>query len=105
MPPPVEALAGDLSNNASAGDSSKPNQLEPDNTESQSGVTPTEKSFEKPKDKIPDFNEKGEPCILRPCDGEAESFALMSTDEVLEHIIKGKFKPNCALVLIDFFIR
>lgn len=42
---------------------------------------------------------------LRPVDGEAESFALMSVNEVLDKMREGLFKPNCAMVLIDFLIR
>lgn len=43
--------------------------------------------------------------LLRPVDGEAESFELMDRDRILDLIRRGQFKPNCALVLIDFFIR
>ena len=46
-----------------------------------------------------------EPVVLRPNDGEAESFALMPADEALDNMVKGEFKPNCALVLVDFFVR
>jgi isopentenyldiphosphate isomerase len=42
---------------------------------------------------------------LRPEDGEAEDFRLMDREEVMERMRKGEFKPNCALVLIDFYIR
>lgn len=45
------------------------------------------------------------PYICKPNDGEAESFTLMPVQEVVERILKDEFKPNCALVLIDFFIR
>ncbi|GAA5882494.1 hypothetical protein JCM3774_006131 [Rhodotorula dairenensis] len=38
-------------------------------------------------------------------DGEVESFSLMTVDEVVQHMVDGHFKPNCALVLLDFFIR
>ena len=50
-------------------------------------------------------NEKGEPNVLLPNDGEAEQFTLMSTNDIVKHILDDSFKPNCALVLIDFFIR
>ena len=50
-------------------------------------------------------NDKGEPNVLLPNDGEAEQFTLMSTDDIVKHILDESFKPNCALVLIDFFIR
>ncbi|PWN29688.1 hypothetical protein BDZ90DRAFT_209408, partial [Jaminaea rosea] len=42
---------------------------------------------------------------LRPEDGEAEDFRLMEVDEVLQRMGKGEFKPNCALVVIDFLVR
>ncbi|GAA5990133.1 hypothetical protein JCM11641_001066 [Rhodosporidiobolus odoratus] len=40
-----------------------------------------------------------------PEDGEVESFDLMSIEEVVKKMVDGEFKPNCALVLIDFLIR
>ncbi|KAE8269387.1 hypothetical protein A4X09_0g2948 [Tilletia walkeri] len=43
--------------------------------------------------------------IPQPVDGEAESFELMSFEQVDKLIRQARFKPNCALVLIDFFIR
>ena len=51
--------------------------------------------------------EKGDddPVVLRPNDGEAESFALMEAEEILDRMVKEEFKPNCAMVLVDFFIR
>ncbi|KAI0252750.1 NUDIX hydrolase domain-like protein [Lactifluus subvellereus] len=42
---------------------------------------------------------------LAPMDGEVESFELMSLDEVVARMHAGEFKPNCALVLIDFMVR
>lgn len=30
-------------------------------------------------------------------DGEVESFSLMTVDEVVQHMVDGHFKPNCAL--------
>ncbi|OAX42221.1 hypothetical protein K503DRAFT_734048 [Rhizopogon vinicolor AM-OR11-026] len=44
---------------------------------------------------------------FRPCpsDGEVESFDLLSLDEVKSKMRQGLFKPNCAVVLIDFFVR
>ncbi|KAM0746377.1 hypothetical protein T439DRAFT_294175 [Meredithblackwellia eburnea MCA 4105] len=38
-------------------------------------------------------------------DDEVESFTLMEVEEVVDRMCKGEFKPNCSLVLIDFFIR
>jgi len=42
---------------------------------------------------------------LMPRDGEVESFKLMSVDEIVPRMHAGEFKPNCALVLIDFLVR
>ncbi|KAK2865406.1 hypothetical protein FQN49_003602 [Arthroderma sp. PD_2] len=41
----------------------------------------------------------------KPCDTEVEDFRLWNVDQVKEALSNGEFKPNCALVLIDFFIR
>ncbi|KAF4555582.1 Thiamine pyrophosphokinase-like protein [Elsinoe fawcettii] len=41
----------------------------------------------------------------KPEDGEVETFELMTVEEVQEAMRKGEFKPNCALVLLDFFVR
>ncbi|KAH8829229.1 nudix hydrolase 20 [Flagelloscypha sp. PMI_526] len=41
----------------------------------------------------------------RPSDGEVESFKLMERKQVIEKMKRGLFKPNCALVLIDLFMR
>jgi 8-oxo-dGTP pyrophosphatase MutT (NUDIX family) len=43
--------------------------------------------------------------IPRPNDGESEDFELLDCNEILDLIRRGCFKPNCALVLIDFMIR
>lgn len=40
-----------------------------------------------------------------PQDGEAVDYQLLSINEVLTEIKDNKFKPNCALVIIDFLIR
>jgi isopentenyldiphosphate isomerase len=40
-----------------------------------------------------------------PVDMEAEQFFLMTLDEALTELRKGKFKPNCAVVFINFLIR
>ncbi|KAL9088896.1 MAG: hypothetical protein Q9165_005953 [Trypethelium subeluteriae] len=42
---------------------------------------------------------------LRPSDDEVEGFSLMEVEKVKEALAKGEFKPNCAVVLLDFFIR
>lgn len=43
--------------------------------------------------------------IPKPCDSEVEAFYLLTVDEVKQALANGEFKPNCAMVLIDFFIR
>ena len=42
---------------------------------------------------------------LAPQDDEVEAFMLMSVDEVFDAMLEWRFKPNCCLVMIDFFIR
>ncbi|EPQ50852.1 LOC733379 protein-like protein [Gloeophyllum trabeum ATCC 11539] len=41
----------------------------------------------------------------KPLDGEVEAFELLPLDEVLTRMRAGLFKPNCALVIIDFLMR
>ncbi|KKA25272.1 Thiamine diphosphokinase [Rasamsonia emersonii CBS 393.64] len=43
--------------------------------------------------------------IPKPCDSEVEDFRLWTVDEVKESLRRGEWKPNCAVVVIDFFIR
>ncbi|OZJ04768.1 hypothetical protein BZG36_01861 [Bifiguratus adelaidae] len=43
--------------------------------------------------------------VPEPADGEAECFYLWDLDEVKQRMLAGEFKPNCALVNIDFMIR
>jgi 8-oxo-dGTP pyrophosphatase MutT (NUDIX family) len=43
--------------------------------------------------------------VPRPNDGEVQEFNLLSVDEVKAALARGEFKPNCALILIDFLIR
>ena len=52
----------------------------------------------------PDEGENGGH-VPRPGDDEVESFTLMSVKEVREELAKGAFKPNCALIVVDFLIR
>ena len=40
-----------------------------------------------------------------PKDGEVESFMLMDLEEVKKRLAAGEFKPNCAVVMLDFLIR
>lgn len=43
--------------------------------------------------------------VPKPGDDEVEEFYLWSVEEVQDALAKGEFKPNCSLVLLDFFIR
>jgi 8-oxo-dGTP pyrophosphatase MutT (NUDIX family) len=43
--------------------------------------------------------------VPKPGDTEVAEFNLMTVDEVKQVLADGKFKPNCALVLLDFFVR
>jgi len=46
-----------------------------------------------------------EDVIPKPSDDEVEEFYLLTVDEVKEKLRDGEFKPNCAVVLLDFFVR
>ncbi|KAF2200090.1 thiamine pyrophosphokinase-related protein-like protein [Delitschia confertaspora ATCC 74209] len=46
-----------------------------------------------------------EDVVPKPGDDEVEEFYLMDVNEVQEALKKAEFKPNCALVQLDFFIR
>ncbi|KAL6709991.1 hypothetical protein ACN47E_009782 [Coniothyrium glycines] len=46
-----------------------------------------------------------EDVVPKPGDDEVEEFYLWSVDEVQEAMRKGEFKPNCALVVLDFLVR
>lgn len=43
--------------------------------------------------------------VPTPKDGEVAGFYMWTVDEVQEKLAEGRFKPNCALVLVDFFMR
>ena len=43
--------------------------------------------------------------IPKPEDGEATDFRLLTVPEVQEALATGQFKPNCALLLLEFFVR
>ena len=43
--------------------------------------------------------------VPKPSDDEVEEFYLMSIEEVQQALAKGEFKPNCALCMVDFFVR
>ena len=49
--------------------------------------------------------EIGEEVVPKPGDNEVEDFYLWTVDEVKRALAEGEFKPNCAAVLLDFFIR
>lgn len=52
------------------------------------------------------YDIKLDPSIIpKPFDFEVEDFCLLTVDEIKVALANGEFKPNCALVLIDFFIR
>ena len=41
----------------------------------------------------------------KPNDEEVEVFHLWSVEEIRRHLAMDEFKPNCALVLLDFLVR
>lgn len=43
--------------------------------------------------------------IPKPADDEVEEFYLWTVEEVQKALAEGQFKPNCAVVLLDFFVR
>lgn len=43
--------------------------------------------------------------IPRPKDGEVAEFRLCDVDQVKRDLADAKYKPNCALCVLDFFIR
>ena len=43
--------------------------------------------------------------VPKPGDDEVEDFFLWTVEEVQQALAQGQFKPNCALVLIDFLVR
>ena len=49
--------------------------------------------------------EVGDDVVPKPGDKEVENFHLWTVEEVQRALAKGAFKPNCALVLLDFFVR
>ncbi|MCJ1415993.1 hypothetical protein MMC32_002328 [Xylographa parallela] len=46
-----------------------------------------------------------EDTVLKPSDDEVQEFYLWTVEEVQNALAEEKFKPNCALVLLDFFVR
>ena len=52
------------------------------------------------------YDMKLDPSVIPlPGDNEVEEFNLLTIDEVKEALARGEFKPNCAVVIVDFFIR
>lgn len=51
-----------------------------------------------------DLTEK-EDVVCKPNDSEVEGFELLGVEEVRQRLGRGEFKPNCALVIIDFLVR
>lgn len=49
--------------------------------------------------------EVGPSVIPKPGDNEVEEFYLWGIEEVKKALAEGQFKPNCAVVLLDFFVR
>ena len=49
--------------------------------------------------------EVGKDIVLGPTEDDIESSKLMETYEVMTALRKGEFKPSCAMVMLDFFIR
>ncbi|KAI5457210.1 NUDIX hydrolase domain-like protein [Mariannaea sp. PMI_226] len=43
--------------------------------------------------------------VPQPKDGEVEKFELCDIEQVKRDLAQGRYKPNCALVTLDFFIR
>lgn len=53
-----------------------------------------------------DLDSSGENGVeCKPNDEEVEGFEVMSVEQVKKALAKAEFKPNCALVMIDFLIR
>lgn len=46
-----------------------------------------------------------ETIIPKPKDEEVFAFHLLSVEEVQHAMLKEEFKPNCVLVMLDFFVR
>lgn len=43
--------------------------------------------------------------VPEPKDGEVESFSLRTVEEIQEQLAQGLWKPNCAVVMLDFLVR
>ncbi|KAK4658392.1 hypothetical protein QC762_101430 [Podospora pseudocomata] len=49
--------------------------------------------------------EVGQEVVFKPVDDDIQAFHLMSVDEVRDAMRSGEFKPSCAAVMMDFFVR
>ena len=49
--------------------------------------------------------EVAEDVIFKPVDNDVQAFHLMDEKQVKEAMATERFKPSCALVMMDFFIR
>lgn len=49
--------------------------------------------------------EVGEDIVFKPVEDDIEGFSLMGIEDVKESLRRGDFKPSCAMVMLDFFIR
>ena len=54
---------------------------------------------------IYDLDLTGSNITCEPNDNEVEGFEVMSVEEVKKALAGGEFKPNCALVMVDLFVR
>ncbi|KAL2830793.1 NUDIX hydrolase domain-like protein [Aspergillus cavernicola] len=43
--------------------------------------------------------------VPKPNDSEVQEFCLLTVEDTKKALASGEFKPNCSVVLIDFFIR
>lgn len=43
--------------------------------------------------------------VPEPKDGEVDSFSLRTIEEIQEQLSQGLWKPNCALIMLDFLLR
>ncbi|AAS50687.2 ABL084Cp [Eremothecium gossypii ATCC 10895] len=43
--------------------------------------------------------------IPKPNDDEVNNFTLMTLQQVVDALIRGDFKPNCGLIMLDFLVR
>jgi isopentenyldiphosphate isomerase len=54
---------------------------------------------------IYDLDLTGQDVVCKPNDDEVEGFGLLDVQQVIEALGNAEFKPNCALVMIDFLVR